>query len=95
MPRHSPRSPPRCAPQADFKATYTKTYNKAGHAVQTLKAAAKAAVDSENERAWEKIDSSGDNSLQLHELADYYGFDLQRNSNDNMSDEQILESAEG
>ena len=44
--------------------------------------------------AWKQIDANGDGNLSMNELATYYGYDLNKNDDDQeeMSDEKILEA---
>jgi len=44
------------------------------------------------EAIWTRMDRDGDGNLTVHELADYYGFDLDRGVANEMTDEQILET---
>lgn len=41
---------------------------------------------------WKQMDKDGDGNLTVHELADYYGFDLASGTAHEMTDEQILET---
>lgn len=51
-----------------------------------------AAVDKEVDTAWNKMDGDGDGSLTVSELAKFYGFSLEEDKTNEMTDDQILEA---
>ena len=66
--------------KGEFKSAYVKTYSTRGTSV----------TDADYDKVWAKIDIDGSGDLSIEELTKFFGFDNDKETSEDMSEDQIL-----